>query len=148
MRFLIQEVHSACVSVETENYKAEIGKWVLIYVWIHRDDIVVAWEKIKLVVEKLPQLQILHKDWKLVWTLQEQWWEILLISNFTLYGENRKGNRFDFGYSAGFEDAKRVYDDLVDAMKGSGFAVKIGVFGGFMEVSSVNAGPINFIWEI
>jgi D-Tyr-tRNAtyr deacylase len=34
-----------------------------------------------------------------------------------LYGENRKGNRFDFGDSAGFEDAKKVYDDLVDVMK-------------------------------
>jgi D-tyrosyl-tRNA(Tyr) deacylase len=148
MRFLIQEVHSACVAVVAENYKAEIWKWILIYVWIHRDDIPAAWEKIKLVVEKLPQLQILHKDGKLIWTLQDMGWEILLISNFTLYGENRKGNRFDFGNSAWFEDAKRVYDDLVDGLKGAGLAVKIGVFGGFMEVSSVNAGPINLLWEV
>lgn len=148
MRFLIQEVSQASVTVAAENYKAAIWKWVLIYVWIHRDDIPVASEKIKLAVEKLPQLQMLHKDGKLIWTLQQEWWEILLISNFTLYGENRKGNRFDFGDSAWFADAKKVYDDLVVGLQQAWMIVKTGIFGWFMEVSSVNSGPINFLWEI
>lgn len=148
MRFLIQEVSHASVIVEAENYTAEMWKWVLIYVWIHRDDIPVAAEKIKLAVEKLPQLQILHKDWKLIWTLKEDWGEIMLISNFTLYGENRKGNRFDFTDSAWFADAQKVYDDLVSAMQQAWMSVKTWVFGWFMEVNSLNSGPINFLWEV
>ncbi len=148
MRFLIQEVSRASVVVQAQNYTAEIWKWVLIYVWIHRDDIPAASEKIKLAVEKLPQLQILHKDGKLIWTLEQELWEILLISNFTLYGKNRKGNRFDFTDSAWFADAQKVYDDLIVAMQHAWMTVKTGVFGGFMEVESVNSGPINFLWEI
>jgi len=148
MRFLIQVVDRASVEVKEQNYKAEIWQWLLIYVWIHRDDIPVASEKIKLAVEKLPQLQILHKDDKLIWTLQQDWWEIMIISNFTLYGENRKGNRFDFGDSAWFDDAKKVYDDLVVVLQQSWIVVKTWIFGGFMDVSSVNSWPINLLWEV
>lgn len=148
MRFLIQVVDCASVEVKEQNYKAEIWQWLLIYVWIHKDDIADYQQKIAHFVSKIRSLQVFHRDGKLIGTLDEVEGQILLISNFTLYGENRKGNRFDFADSAWFSDAKKVYDDLVLALQQTWMTVKTWIFGWFMEVSSVNSGPINFLWEI
>lgn len=148
MRFLIQVVDRASVDVKEKDYKAEIGQWLLIYVWIHKDDIIDYPSKIAHFVSKIRSLQVFHVDGKLQGTLDSVGGEILLISNFTLYGENKKGNRFDFTDSAGFADAQKVYDDMVVAMNNEWIQVKSGIFGAYMEVDSVNWGPINVLWDI
>jgi D-tyrosyl-tRNA(Tyr) deacylase len=68
-------------------------------------------------VSKIRSLQVFHLDGKLQGTLDAVGGEMLLVSNFTLYGENKKGNRFDFTESAGFADAQKVYDDLIAALQ-------------------------------
>ncbi len=148
MRFLIQVVDRASVEVKEQHYKAEIGQWLLIYVWIHKDDIAAAQQKIAHFVSKIRRLQVFHRDGKLIGTLDEVKGQILLISNFTLYGENRKGNRFDFTDSAWFADAQKVYDDLVISLNNEWIQTKTGIFGWYMEVDSMNWGPINFVWDI
>ena len=148
MRFLIQVVDRASVEVKEQNYKAEIWQWLLIYVWIHKDDIAAAQQKIAHFVSKIRSLQVFHRDGKLIGTLDEVEGQILLISNFTLYGENRKGNRFDFADSAWFADAQKVYDDLIVAMTNEWIVVKTGIFGWYMEVDSMNWGSINFLWDL
>lgn len=148
MRFLLQVVDAASVIAQEKNYEASIHQWLLIYVWVHKNDVVEYQEKIRHFVAKIRQLQIFHVDGKLQWTLDSVWGEIMLISNFTLYWENRKGNRFDFGDSAWFEDAKMIYDALVVALQIEWIAVKTGVFGAYMRVESTNAGPINVVWNV
>lgn len=148
MRFLIQVVDRASVEVKEQNYKAEIWQWLLIYVWIHKNDIADAHQKIAHFVSKIRSLQVFHRDGKLIWTLDEVEAQILLISNFTLYWENRKGNRFDFSDSASFADAQKVYDDILIALDNDGVVAKKWIFGWYMEVESVNSGPINFVWDI
>lgn len=148
MRFLIQVVDRASVEVKVQNYTAEIGQWLLIYVWIHKNDIVDYQQKIAHFVSKIRSLQVFHRDGKLIGTLDEVEGQILLISNFTLYWENRKGNRFDFTDSAWFADAQKIYDDLIVAMNNEWIIVKTGIFGWYMEVDSKNWWPINFIRDI
>lgn len=148
MRFLIQVVDRASVEVKEQNYTAQIGQWLLIYVWIHKNDLADYQEKIAHFVSKIRSLQVFHRDGKLIGTLDEVEGQILLISNFTLYGENRKGNRFDFADSAWFADAQKVYDDLIVSLGHEWIEVKTGIFGAYMEVDSLNGGPINFLREI
>ena len=148
MRFLIQVVDRASVDVKEKAYRAEIKQWLLIYIWIHKDDIVDYHSKITYFVNKIRNLQVFHVEGKLQGTLDSVNGAILLISNFTLYGENKKGNRFDFSDSAGFADAQKVYDDLVVDMKNENINLETGIFGAYMEVDSVNGGPINLLWDI
>jgi D-tyrosyl-tRNA(Tyr) deacylase len=121
---------------------------LLIYVWIHKDDIVNYQQKIAHFVSKINSLQVFHKDGKLIETLDEVEGQILLISNFTLYWENKKGNRFDFTNSAWFADAQKVYDELIVALNNKWISVKTGVFGWYMEIESINRGPINLTRDI
>ncbi len=148
MRFVIQVVQQAAVAIPDENYSAQIGMWLLIYVWIHKDDVNNYKEKIAHFVSKIRGLQVFHVDWKLQWSLASTLWEILLISNFTLYWENKKGNRFDFSDSASFEEAKMIYDELLSAIQATDTPIKTGIFGANMQVQSQNDGPINLIYEL
>jgi D-tyrosyl-tRNA(Tyr) deacylase len=148
MRFLIQVVNRASVEVKEQNHTAAIGQWLLIYIWIHKSDIEDYRTKITHFVSKIRSLQVFHLDGKLQGTLDAVGWEILLVSNFTLYWENKKWNRFDFADSAWFDDAQKVYDDLIVALKNEWIQVKAGIFGAYMEVESVNGGPINFLRDI
>ena len=70
-------------------------------------------------MSKIRSLQVFHRDGKLIGTLDEVEGQILLISNFTLYGENRKGN-------------------LIVSLQHEGIDVKTGIFGAYMEVDSMN----------
>lgn len=148
MRFLIQVVDRASVAVTEQNYTAEIEQWLLIYVWIHKNDIVDYQQKIAHFVSKIHSLQVFHRDGKLVGTLDEVEGQILLISNFTLYGENKKGNRFDFTDSAWFTDAHKVYDALILALNNDWIQLKTGIFWEYMAVDSINTWPINFLWDL
>ncbi len=159
MRFILQVVDHASVYVKEKEYRAEIGQWLLIYVGIHKDDVSDYQQKIAHFVGKIRGLQLFHVDGKLQGSLDSVWWEILLISNFTLYWENKKGNRFDFGNSAWFAVAELIYNTLVEQLRLpvkfstdenilSEISVKTGLFGEFMEVDSRNGWPINLILDI
>ena len=159
MRFILQVVDHASVYVKEKEYRAEIGQWLLIYVGIHKDDVSDYQQKIAHFVGKIRGLQLFHVDGKLQGWLDSVWWEILLISNFTLYWENKKGNRFDFGNSAWFAEAEIIYNTLVEQLRLpmksstdenilSDISVKTGLFAEFMEVDSRNGWTINLILDI
>jgi D-aminoacyl-tRNA deacylase len=149
MRLLLSVVSSASVAIPAEQYSASINHGLLIYVGISHDDIPVADEKIAHIVGKLRSLQLFHVNGKLQGSLDTVEGGILLISNFTLYGDQKKGNRFDFTASAWFADAEKVYEKLVDALWAAGYTdLQTGKFGAMMNVESINEGPINLVWEV
>lgn len=167
MRFLIQVVQHARIKVAQneldalkvdcssmqENiteygYEATIWTWLLIYMSVSTQDLLDYPAKIAHFVSKIHGLQVFHRDGKIIGTLEECGWEILLIPNFTLYGQNRKWMRFDFADSAPFQDAKRIFDELILALENDHIPTKSGVFGAFMEIDALNAGPINFVMDI
>lgn len=72
---------------------------------------------------------------------------ILLVSQFTLYGDIRKGRRPSFVGAAPPEDGRRLYEAFAERLRGLGVAVETGVFGAQMEVDLVNDGPVTLLLE-
>ena len=97
MRLVIQQVKSAKLDIEEDNIHREIWKWIIIYLWIHVDDIDTYQDKIARIMKKMPLLKCLTwPDWNINTSLQDIDWEVLLVSNFTLYGRSTKWTKLDF----------------------------------------------------
>jgi len=73
--------------------------------------------------------------------------EILCVSQFTLFGDCRKGRRPSFSEAAPGPEAQRLFDRFVELLRGQGIPVKTGVFGAHMGVGLVNDGPVTLILE-
>jgi D-tyrosyl-tRNA(Tyr) deacylase len=88
-----------------------------------------------------------NKDGRLDATLDDINWEILVVSNFTLYASNKNWTKMDFSASWEYGKAEKIYEYFVDKLKEK-FVVKTWEFGAMMEVESINDGPVNYVMEI
>lgn len=148
MRLLIQQVKSATLDIKDDNIHREIWKWIIIYLWIHVDDIETYKEKISRIIKKLPQIKCLDwEDWNISASLQDINWEILLISNFTLYGRNNKWTKLDFVYSAPYKKAKEIYGYFIHEAKNNWLKIQTGEFWAEMEITSINQWPLNYVFD-
>lgn len=140
---LIQRVKEASVEVDGEVVGA-IGPGMLILLGVHVDDTEkeVAW-----LARKCANLRIFNDDEGLMnRSVQDVGGEALVVSQFTLYGDARKGNRPSFMASARPEQAEALYDRFVEALSTHlGKAVPTGAFGAMMDVKLVNDGPVT-LW--
>lgn len=148
MRLLIQQVKSATLDIKESNIHKEIWRWIIIYLWIHVDDIESYKEKIPRIIKKLPLIKCL--DWvagDINTSLQEIDWEILLISNFTLYGRNNKWTKLDFVHSAPYKKAEEIYNYFVKEAKENWLKIQTGEFWADMLITSINEWPINYVFD-
>jgi D-tyrosyl-tRNA(Tyr) deacylase len=157
MKFIIQNVDSASVKVlnNDKSLKKEesIKKWVLIYFWVSKfttnEETDSYKTRIDKFVDKLKRMRCLkNHEWRLEATLDDLSGELLVVSNFTLYGQNKKGTKMDFSASWAYVKAEIIYDYFLDKLKEFWFVVKSGEFGWMMKVESINDWPINYILEI
>ena len=149
MRLVVQAVEKAEVMIHDTGEKNHIGKGILIYFGVHRDDIVAGTQKIDKLVEKIGNMRWLKtNEGRLDATLHDIDGEIMVISNFTLYASNEKGTKMSFSQSAAAGDAEPVYDYFVQTLRSAGWKVATGKFGAMMEVSAVTLGPINYVWDV
>ena len=84
---------------------------------------------------------------KLNLSVQDIKGELLIVSNFTIYGNTKKGRRPDYLNSAPAEKAKKIYDLFVEKLSETDVPFKTGEFQQYMEIESINDGPINLIIE-
>lgn len=147
MKVIIQGVLNA--KVDFENTINEINHWLLVYVWISKEDLESDLEaKINKVVTKICNLKVLHNntDGKINASVKDLDGEVMIISNFTLYWRNKKWNSIDYIHSAPFTEAEKVYDSIVEKLSKE-INVKTWWFWAYMKVSSTVDGPLNHIFE-
>ncbi|HOO62856.1 MAG TPA: D-aminoacyl-tRNA deacylase [Synergistaceae bacterium] len=144
MRAVVQRVRYARVTVEEEAVGAvEEGFCVLLGV-THEDTS----EDCRWLGEKIAGLRVFSDDQgKMNRSLMDVEGSILVISQFTLYGDCRKGRRPSFVQAAPPEKAEKLYEEFVTYLKNLGISVETGSFGAEMEVSLCNNGPVTLIIE-
>lgn len=145
MRAIIQVVSSANVKIDNKTV-ADINKGYLVLLAISESD---TEDKIIKMVEKITGLRVFtDSNDKMNLNLKDVNGEVLLVSQFTLYGDTKKGNRPSFTESAKPVKAVPYYEKAVSLLKNKGFRVETGQFGAKMQVSLVNEGPVTIIINI
>lgn len=147
MRAFIQRVSEASVTVSENNYHQSINKGMVILLGIKDDDKI---EDIDFVADKCCNLRIFEdENEKMNLSIKDVDGEILIISQFTLYGETKKGNRPNFTAAAKPEMANMFYEKFIDRVKLNigGEKVKVGIFGAMMLVKIFNDGPVSVMVE-
>ena len=144
MRAVIQRVAEARVSVG-EEIVSGIGPGLCIFLGIAVND---SEKDAEFLASKIGSLRIFEDEQgKMNRSVRETRGDLLVVSQFTLYGDCRKGNRPSFSAAAAPEPAKRLYDDFVQRLRQTGLKVATGEFRAHMKVALVNDGPVTLILE-
>jgi D-tyrosyl-tRNA(Tyr) deacylase len=144
MRVVIQRVKEARVEVEGQ-VTGSIGVGLLVLLGIARTD---SEKDVDYLVEKILQLRIFpDADGKMNRNVAEARGSLLVVSQFTLYGDCRKGRRPSFDLAARPEQAAGLYQSFVMAARKSPVPVETGVFQASMQVFLVNDGPVTIICD-
>lgn len=144
MKALIQRVKNASVTISGELYSS-IESGMLVLLGVQKSDTVENAEKL---AQKLLNLRIFEdENEKMNLSIQDVSGEILVVSQFTLCADCRKGTRPSFDSAAAPEVANKLYEDFVKNLKASGLKIETGKFRAMMDVSLVNDGPVTFLVE-
>lgn len=144
MKMIIQKVLSAKVIFEDNSFNS-IDDGLLVYLGVHKDD---TEKDIDLCVKKLLGLRIFeYSEKNFEKSVIDKNFKLLVISNFTLYGDISHGRRPSFTNSANAELGKKIYDKFMNKLYNSGIICYGGIFQTHMLVESVNDGPINIVFD-
>ena len=142
MRFVIQRVTNADVKVDGQTI-GEIGRGFMVLIGVSDED---TKETADRMVKKMLGLRIFQdENGKTNLNLETVGGELLLISQFTLYADCRKGRRPGFTEAARGDTAIKMYDQFNEALRQRGFHVETGIFGADMKIELLNDGPVT-IW--
>lgn len=144
MRAVLQRVSHASVAVDGE-IKGKIGKGLLVFLAVCDED---TENDLIYLADKITGLRIFEdENEKMNLSLEDIKGEILIISQFTLYGDCRKGKRPSFT-SAGKPDyAEKMYEKFIEYVKEKGLQTQNGVFGADMKVELLNDGPVTILLD-
>jgi len=144
MRAIIQRVKEARVEVDGETV-GRIGEGVLVLLGAGKDD---TEEDAEYLAEKILTLRIFENgEGKMNLSVMDTGGSVLVVSQFTLYGDCRKGRRPSFDKAARPEDAERLYELFVDELRERGAKVETGKFRAMMDVHLVNSGPVTLMLD-
>ena len=140
----MQRVSSASVSVN-EQVSGAIGRGLLVLIGITAAD---GADQVEWAADKISNLRIFVDDeGKMNRSLQEIGGEALVVSQFTLYGDARRGRRPSFVHAAQGGEAEAAYMQVIRAVESRGIACATGEFGAAMQVSLVNDGPVTILLD-
>ena len=144
MRLVVQRVLGASVEIRKELI-SEIGKGLLVYLGIGNDDVLT---DVNYLVNKIRCLRIFEDNTgKMNLNLEEVSGSILLVSQFTLYGDCRKGQRPSFSKAAVPEKAAELYQNFVDGCIQRKIKIETDIFREMMQIKSINDGPVTLILD-
>ncbi|MBS6006534.1 MAG: D-tyrosyl-tRNA(Tyr) deacylase [Clostridium baratii] len=144
MRAVVQRVSSSNVKVNGEVI-GSIGRGVNVLIGISNDDTI---EDLKYIKDKIVNLRIFEdENDKMNFSVLDVKGELLIISQFTLYGDCRKGRRPNFMNAKGGEEAKALYLKLIEMLQETGLNVQTGEFGADMKVDIQNDGPVTLLLD-
>lgn len=144
MKALIQRTKQAHVTVNDE-VVGKINRGLLVFLGVTNDD---QQKDIDYLVNKIANLRVLadsNKEFEK--SINEESKEVLVISQFTLYAECKKGRRPDFNQSAKADIAEPLYLEFIEKLKEQGLKVETGIFGAEMQVHLINDGPVTIMLE-
>lgn len=141
MRAVVQRVDAAKVEVDGE-VSGAIGRGLLVYLGAGKGD---TEADRAYVLSKVLGLRIFEREGKMDLSVTDIGGSLLVVSQFTLYGDVRKGRRPSFDGAMAPAEAEAVYDAFVREAQATGIRVETGRFRTEMKVSSINAGPVT-IW--
>ena len=143
MRALIQRISNGSVSVDNKIIAGEIGNGLMIFLGVGHED---TQEKAEMLAKKISNLRIFgDQEGKMNLSIQDIKGEAIVVSQFTLYADTKKGNRPSFVNAANPEKANLLVDYFSDQLRGYGISTQQGEFAAHMMVSLVNDGPVT-IW--
>ena len=144
MKIVVQRVSQAEVLINDE-CSGEIGKGLLIFLGVGKED---TKEDADYLIQKVIQLRIFEDDeGKMNLSSFDVEAEILVVSQFTIYGDCRKGRRPSFDKAADLQKGEELYDYFVATLRGQKMRVETGQFQAKMDVKLVNDGPVTLILE-
>jgi len=144
MRAVIQRVQEARVEVDGEVI-GKIGQGFLVLLGVRKDD---TEEDVRYLADKVTGLRIFEDEaGKINLSISEVKGEILAVSQFTLYGDCRKGRRPSFDEAAPPDVAERLYELFVEEIRKSGMKVETGRFRALMDVYLINSGPVTILLD-
>tara|TARA_R100001143_G_scaffold63593_1_gene73097 strand:+ start:11894 stop:12331 length:438 start_codon:yes stop_codon:yes gene_type:complete len=144
MRIVIQRVKNASVRVDG-NVSGAIQQGLLLLVGIHESD---SEDELDWCCRKIPKLRIFNdSEGKMNLSLEDINGEILVVSQFTLYGNMKKGTRPSFIEAAKPDVAEKLYNQMIKKLETTGLKVASGEFGAMMEVDFINDGPVTLVMD-
>lgn len=144
MRFVIQRVNHATVKVDGE-ITGSVEKGFLVLIGVGKNDTKEIGDKM---LSKLLKMRIFEdENGKTNKALSDVGGSLLMVSQFTLYADCKKGNRPSFTEAGGPEEANELYEYMVEQAREAGFQVETGVFGADMKVELENDGPFTIILD-
>ncbi|HLE25842.1 MAG TPA: D-aminoacyl-tRNA deacylase [Thermodesulfobacteriota bacterium] len=144
MRAVIQRVSEAKVEVDGDII-GKIGEGFLVLIGVRKDD---TEEDVRYLADKVLGLRIFEDEaGKMNLSITDVKGEILTVSQFTLYGDSRKGRRPSFDEAAPLDVAEKLYELFVEEIRKSGIKVETGKFRALMDVHLINSGPVTILLD-
>jgi len=144
MKCVLQRVKKASVTIENELY-SEIKQGILVLACVEKED---TEEKIEWMSNKIVNLRIFEDETgKMNKSVKDIGGELLVVSQFTLAGDCKKGTRPSFDKAEKPEIAKKMYEKMINKLKSLNIETKTGVFQAMMDIELINDGPVTIILE-
>ena len=144
MKAVVQRVKRASVSIDGSIY-SQINSGMLVLFCVEKGD---TEDKFEWIANKIIALRCFDdRNGKMNLSLKDVNGEILVVSQFTLAADCKKGTRPGFDRAEKPADAKKMYEEFIDYIRSNNINVKTGVFGAMMQIELTNDGPVTFILE-